>query len=113
MLWSAPIWVGASVVLWLIAEINDNTTVWFDAGMIVFTVVSIDWTNHETSRRKQQELLPRRQQLTDLLEMLSTPWRRPAALPARSRDYHATRCNAVNNSRTPGPYRPRAAETPR
>lgn len=71
MLWSAPILVGATLIYWLLAEINDNTDFWFDAGMIVFLVGSVAWTTYETSRKTKQQLLPRRQRLSELLEMLS------------------------------------------
>jgi hypothetical protein len=73
MLWSAPILVGSSLTYWLIAEINDNTGFWFDVGVIVFIVVSIATTTYETSRKSTKDLEPRRQRLTELLEMLERP----------------------------------------
>ena len=72
MLWSAPIIVGASLITWLIAEINDNTSFWFDVGVITFIVVSFASTTYETSRKSTKDLEPRRKRLTELLEMLET-----------------------------------------
>lgn len=73
LLWSAPVLVGAALIYWLIAEINDNTDFWFDVGMIVFIVASVVWTNYETSRTRKRQLLPRRQRLSELLDMLNKP----------------------------------------
>lgn len=72
MLWSAPIIVGSTLITWLIAEINDNTSTWFDVGVIAFIVVSIASTTYETSRNSRKELEPRRKRLAELLEMLET-----------------------------------------
>ncbi len=62
--------VGASILYWLIAEINDNTPFLFGASMIAFIVVSTMWTNVETSRKRRRELLPRQRRLKELLLML-------------------------------------------
>jgi hypothetical protein len=70
MLWSAPVLVGSTLTFWLIVEINDNTGFWFEAGFIAFMVVSIAYTTYESSRKTREQLLPRRQRLLELLEML-------------------------------------------
>lgn len=70
MLWSAPVIVGASILYWLIAEINDNTSFFFDAAMIAFIMLSTIWTNVETSRRRRRDLLPRQRRLNELLLMI-------------------------------------------
>ena len=68
-LWSAPVIVGASLLYWLIAEINDNTPTVFDLSMIVFIILSTLWTNVTTSNNRKRTLLPRRRQLQDLLSI--------------------------------------------
>lgn len=73
MLWSAPIIVGSALITWLIADINDNTSIWFDVGVVAFIVVSIGSTNYETSRKATKELEPRRLRLSELLRMLERP----------------------------------------
>lgn len=70
MLWSAPVLIGSALTFWLILEINDNTDLWFEAGFIAFLVVSVAFTTYEASRQAKQQILPRKQRLTELLEML-------------------------------------------
>ena len=70
MLWSAPVMVGASILYWLIAEINDNTSFLFDTSIIAFIVISTIWTNVETSRSRRRDLLPRQRRLNELLLIL-------------------------------------------
>lgn len=70
-LWSAPVIVGASLLYWLIAEINDNTPLIFDLSMMAFILLSTLWTNVTTSRRRRSALLPRQRRLEDLLSMLN------------------------------------------
>jgi hypothetical protein len=72
-LWSMPVVVGASILYWLIAEMNDNTSLIFDASMIAFIVLSTLWANLETSRRRRRELLPRKHRLSELLTILDRP----------------------------------------
>lgn len=73
MLWSAPILVGTSLIYWFIMKINDNTNLWFDIGVIAFVAISIASTTYETSRRTRQQLLPRKERLSGLLDTLDTP----------------------------------------
>lgn len=73
MLWSAPIVASASLIFWLIMEINRIDDLWLTAGTVVFLVVSTAWSTYDSSRRTRQDLLPRRQRLTELLEMLNSP----------------------------------------
>lgn len=72
-LWSAPVMFGASLLYWLIAEINGNTSRFFDVSMIAFIVLSTMWTNRVTSRKRRRALLPRQRQLEELLRMLERP----------------------------------------
>lgn len=73
MLWSAPILVGTSLIYWFIMKINDNTNLWFDIGVIAFVAISIASTTYETSRRTRQQLLPRKERLSGLLDTLDRP----------------------------------------
>jgi hypothetical protein len=72
-LWSMPVVVGASILYWLIAEMNDNTSLVFDASMIAFILLATLWTNVETSRRRRRDLLPRQRRLNELLLILDRP----------------------------------------
>lgn len=69
-LWMAPVMVGATLIYWLAAEINDNTDFWFDVGMIVFLAGSTVWSTYATSRETKRKLEPRQQRLRELLETL-------------------------------------------
>lgn len=70
LLWTAPVMVGALLIYWLAAEINDNTDFWFDVWMIFFVVASTVWSTYATSRKTKQKLEPRRQRLSELLQAL-------------------------------------------
>lgn len=71
LLATAPILVGASLVYWLIIRINNNPFGWYDAWMIAFIVLSGAWCAITYSRKAQEDLLPRRQRLVRLLELLN------------------------------------------
>lgn len=70
MLWSAPILIGSTITFWLILKINNIADPWLEVGFIAFLVVSVALTTYESSRQAKQQILPRRQRLTDLLKML-------------------------------------------
>jgi hypothetical protein len=70
MLWAAPPMLGAMLIYWLMAEINDNTGFWFDAGMTIFILGTAAWTTWEASRKIARQLEPRRQRLSELLALL-------------------------------------------
>lgn len=73
LLWSAPIVASASLIVWLIMEINRTNDIWLTAGTAAFLIVSIASTTYDSSRAARKELLPRRQRLAELLEMLNSP----------------------------------------
>ncbi len=73
LLWSAPIVASASLIVWLIMEINRTDDIWLTAGTAAFLIVSIASTTYDSSRAARKELLPRRQRLAELLEMLNSP----------------------------------------
>lgn len=73
LLWSAPIVASASLIVWLIMEINGIEDLWLTTGTAAFLIVSIAATTYDSSRTARQELLPRRQRLAELLEMLNSP----------------------------------------
>lgn len=70
MLWSAPIVASASLISWAILAFNGEGDSWLNVGMAVFLIVSVAWTTYDSSRRTREELLPRRQRLSALLETL-------------------------------------------
>jgi hypothetical protein len=71
LLWSAPPVVGAALIYWLLAEINDNTPAWYDTWMLVVLLGSALWTAYAGSRAARKRLEPRRQRLRDLLDTLN------------------------------------------
>ena len=70
LLWCAPIIFGSIITFGLIMEINDNTSLWFEAGFATFMIVSILWGTYDSSREARRKLLPQRQRLAQLFEML-------------------------------------------
>jgi hypothetical protein len=71
MLWSAPVLVGAGLLYWLMAEINDNTDFWFDFWMIFVLGWAVVFPTYTASRDVKKKLEPRRQRLRELLETLN------------------------------------------
>lgn len=72
LLWSAPIVASASLIVWLIMEVNRTEDIWLTAGTAAFLIVSIAATTYDSSRAARGKLLPRRQRLAELLEMLNS-----------------------------------------
>lgn len=72
MLWSAPIVAGSILIFWLILKINDATGFWFNVGFVIFMIGSVAYTTWESSRAAREELLPRHQRLSRLLDTLTS-----------------------------------------
>lgn len=66
----APIILAAVLLNWLAAGINDNTEWWFVATITFVMVVAWVSKARRQSRTANAELLPRRQRLNELLELL-------------------------------------------
>jgi uncharacterized membrane protein YfcA len=71
LLWSAPPVIGAVLIYWLMAEINDNTNSWYDAAMMVLVLGWTVWSTYAGSRAAERKLEPRRQRLSELLQTLN------------------------------------------
>lgn len=71
LLWSAPVTLAVSLLLWLLSVVNRNESQFFDLSLIAFVLLSAGWTAWEGSRKLQQQLAPRRQRLADLLALLT------------------------------------------
>jgi cbb3-type cytochrome oxidase subunit 3 len=70
LLWSAPVTLGACLILWLIMAVNRIDDPWMTYGPIIFVVTSIAWQAFDTSSRATRELTPRRERLNELLGMI-------------------------------------------
>ncbi len=69
LLAAAPIMVAATLLYWLVIQINNNPFGWYDVGVLLFVVVGPSlWSVFEASRQAERALLPRRQRLVELLE---------------------------------------------
>jgi hypothetical protein len=72
LLTAAPITLAGVLLYWLAIQLNNNPFGWLDVGVIVFIMVLPSvWSVIDTSRRTEQELLPRRRRLSELLETLN------------------------------------------
>jgi peptidoglycan/LPS O-acetylase OafA/YrhL len=71
LLTATPITLAGTLLYWLIVQINNNPFGWYEAGIVLVVVGGAVWSAISTSREAEQALLPRRRQLSELLEALN------------------------------------------
>ncbi|HEY1124320.1 MAG TPA: hypothetical protein VGE65_01705 [Sphingobium sp.] len=70
--WTAPVMIGATLVYWLVFQINTSSGFsWWNHVFVGFAIIwSMLWTAYAGDRAVKQTLEPRRERLRELLETL-------------------------------------------